>query len=319
MRSWAAALALVLAVPAALAAQDRHEGHGRGYMGILFGWDDDGVATVREVTPGSPAERAGIRRGDVIVRIDNHPATRDAVDDLREHLDRGDTVHLRVRHDGREDERVVVAGERPDHVVFTTPNLPGGVWRSGDHSIVIRMDTIAVHMDSLLQRMDSLRGRIRRHAGDSIVIRVDTLMRVWHDSLMRNLPRAEMEFRRAFPMIYDFGSRSMAGAEFAEMNAGLARHFGGTDHGLLVLQVAPSTPAARAGLQAGDVVVEANGRAVARPSELREAFTRADGQEVRLTVLRDGRRQQVNVRWEAPETRVWQVEPSRRRIEIRRP
>ena len=86
------------------------------------------------------------------------------------------------------------------------------------------------------------------------------------------------------------------------MNEGLGRYFH-TREGLLVLQVAPETPAARAGLQPGDVVLEAGGRRVKDAEDLRGAFMRADGQEVRLNVLRDGARRQVSVRWEPREVR----------------
>jgi serine protease Do len=106
----------------------------------------------------------------------------------------------------------------------------------------------------------------------------------------------------------------VAGAEFAEMNAGLGKYFH-TNEGLLVLQVGPQTPSGRGGLQAGDVVVEAAGRKVERVRDLRDAFTRGAGQEVRLTVLRDGRRQQLSVRWE-PDTRVYRYETERGRIRV---
>ncbi|HEU4559348.1 MAG TPA: PDZ domain-containing protein [Longimicrobium sp.] len=304
-RSWLAALvALAIALPGALGAQDRRDEDprvGGGYMGILFGWDDRGTATVRDVVPESPADRAGVRRGDVVVRVNGRAPTEDAVDDLRERLERGDTVRLVLRRDGREEQRTVIAAERreriarriPDDVrgrVFTIPRDRG--------TVVIRMDTLQMHVDSMLRRVDSLRVSLRRQHGDSIVIRYDTVARVLRDSLLRVLPRLEGRVREGVrPFFMEFGMRSMAGAEFTEMNPGLGRYFR-TDHGLLVLQVAPQTPAARAGVQPGDVVVEANGTRVERVQDLRAAFTRADGQEVRLTLLRDGRRQQVSVRWD---------------------
>jgi S1-C subfamily serine protease len=182
------------------------------------------------------------------------------------------------------------------------------------------MDTIAGRIDSLVVRMDSLRSRLRtRHRGDSVVIHMDTVIRVMRDSLRRSLPRVGRELRTTVPFLNEFGSRSVAGAEFAEMNAGLGKYFR-TNEGLLVLQVGPQTPSARGGLQAGDVVVEAAGRKVERVRDLRDAFTRAAGQEVRLTVLRDGRRQQLSVRWEQPRARTYRydsgrglrLEPSRR-------
>ena len=318
MKSWLAAVALALALPAAARAQDR----GTGYMGILFGREGEETARVERVIPGSPADRAGIRPGDLVVRLNGRAATEEAVEDLREHLDRGETVRLRVRRDGREEERVVVAGERPRQLVIGDDDDhdgPGGVvlLPPDRNRIVIRMDTLAMNVDSLLTRMDSLRVHLRRHAGDSVVIRMDTMMRVWRNGVARALPRAGERLERMggevrmLPYMFEFGARSIAGAEFAEMNAGLGRYFH-TNEGLLVLQVSPETPAARGGLQAGDVVVEANGRRVAGVGDLREAFARDPrGQEVRLTVLRDGARRQLSVRWNPGDVRTWRVERER--------
>ncbi|HEV7589369.1 MAG TPA: PDZ domain-containing protein [Longimicrobium sp.] len=313
VRRWLlAALVLALALPGALRAQDAEARRGSGYMGIYFGWDDQGRAEVREVVRGSPADRAGVRSGDLVVRLNGRAPTRQAVDELRESLDRGDSVRLRVRHDGEEADRLIVAAARPRTMVYGLPGtIPGTVWSPGDRRIVIRMDTIAGRIDSLVVRMDSLRSRLRtRHRGDSLVIHMDTVYRVLRDSLRSSLPRASREFRTMVPFLNEFGSRSVAGAEFAEMNAGLGRYFH-TNEGLLVLQVGAQTPSARGGLQAGDVVVEAAGRKVERVRDLRDAFTRAAGQEVRLTVLRDGRRQQLSVRWEQPRTRTFRYDTER--------
>ena len=312
-RRWLlAALALALALPGALRAQETEAPRGTGYMGIYFAWDDQGRTEVREVVRGSPADRAGVRSGDLVVRLNGRAPTRQAVDELRESLDRGDSVRLRVRHDGEEADRLIIAAARPRTMVYGLPGtIPGTVYTPGDRRIVIRMDTSAGRIDSLVVRMDSLRSRLRtRYRGDSLVIHTDTVFRVLRDSLRRQLPRAAREFRTAVPFLAEFGSRSVAGAEFAEMNAGLGKYFH-TSEGLLVLQVGPQTPSARGGLQSGDVVVEAAGRKVERVRDLRDAFTRAAGQEVRLTVLRDGRRQQLSVRWQ-PETRVWRYETERR-------
>jgi len=314
VRNWVAGLALaLLALPAALHAQQGEGGRrGTGYMGIYFEFDDQGRAEVRDVVDGSPADRAGVRPGDVVVRLNGRAPTRQAIDALRETLDRGDSVRLRVSHDGQEVDRLVIAAARPTRVATVMPGMGHGAWViPGDGRVVIRLDSVAGRMDSLMVRMDSLRTRLRMRGRDSLVFRYDTLIRVWSDSLRRSLPRMEGQWRAAAPFIAEFGSRTVAGAEFTEMNAGLGRYFHTTD-GLLVLEVSPQTPSARGGLQAGDVVLEAAGRKVERVRDLREAFARADGREVQLSVLRDGRRQQLSVRWTAPESRVWRVETERR-------
>ncbi|HEX9937276.1 MAG TPA: PDZ domain-containing protein, partial [Longimicrobium sp.] len=221
-----------------------------------------------------------------------------------------------LRRDGRDEQRTIVAAERREVVAGRFPR-PGAGPRvftvpRGEGSIVIHMDTLEMHVDSMRRRIDSLRVNLRRRHGDSLVIRYDTAVRILRDSLLHVLPRLEGRVREGVtPFFMEFGMRSMAGAEFAEMNPGLGRYFR-TNQGLLVLQVAPQTPAARAGLQPGDVVVEANGNRVARVGDLRTAFTRADGQEVRLTLLRDGRRQNVSVRWDGARGMRYRVETAER-------
>jgi serine protease Do len=67
--------------------------------------------------------------------------------------------------------------------------------------------------------------------------------------------------------------------------------------GALINSVTPGGPADRAGLQYGDVVVAMNGRPIVSSSELTRRVGQArSGDTLRLEILRDGRRQTVNVR-----------------------
>lgn len=66
--------------------------------------------------------------------------------------------------------------------------------------------------------------------------------------------------------------------------------------GVLVQSVQDDLPAARAGLQEGDVIVEYNGEQVGTPEELQQKVNRArTGQTVRLTIIRDGETQTLSV------------------------
>ncbi|MDB5974726.1 MAG: DegQ family serine endoprotease [Nevskia sp.] len=67
-------------------------------------------------------------------------------------------------------------------------------------------------------------------------------------------------------------------------------------HGALVAKVAPGTPADKAGLKDGDVVIQANGRTIKDMPELRNLIGLLKiGEKVDLTVLRDGATKQVTV------------------------
>jgi predicted metalloprotease with PDZ domain len=322
----AAALAAAGVLPAAAAAQVEVRVPGderlavvqRAWLGIRFAWEerDDRQARVAEVMEGSPAERAGVRAGDVVLSIDGRPATEEAVDDLREGLDEGDRVRLRLRREGREWEQEVVAARPSPRMARVFPRVPGG-----EHTIIIDGDSLRMHVDSLRRHLDSMRVHIYRGRGDSIVIRVDSVMGMMRDSLVRAWPRVMREMpdirlrEGVLPFFFEFGPRSIAGAEFAEMNEGLGRYFR-TSEGLLVLKVAPESPAARAGLEAGDVVVRANGQAVEDVGDLREAFTDADDRTVRVEVVRQGARRTLEIRWERPEPRRFrEIRPGRPRTE----
>ncbi len=66
-------------------------------------------------------------------------------------------------------------------------------------------------------------------------------------------------------------------------------------HGVVVTDVFPDTPAAKAGLQSGDVIVEYAGLAVSTPQELQVAVERSEiGRAHTLSIVRDGKSMTLN-------------------------
>jgi len=69
--------------------------------------------------------------------------------------------------------------------------------------------------------------------------------------------------------------------------------------GALVSQVTPDSPAQRAGLQSGDVILEINGQPVNESNQLRMTVSMmSPGQDAKLKVLRDGQTRQFTVKVE---------------------
>lgn len=89
--------------------------------------------------------------------------------------------------------------------------------------------------------------------------------------------------------------RGVAGAEVTELEPELAEYFRGVRDGLLVLRVAPGTPADRAGLRPGDVITAGGGRALDAVQDLRLLLTVPDPTPVELRVVRQGRTRVVTV------------------------
>ena len=79
-----------------------------------FGLPVESGAIVGQVEPGSGADAAGVRRGDIIVRLGNDPIDNagDLFGALRDYQP-GDTVELTVVRDGEELTLDVTLGERP--------------------------------------------------------------------------------------------------------------------------------------------------------------------------------------------------------------
>lgn len=301
----------------------------RGWVGISFETltTPAGAVRVQDVFPNSPAARVGLQKGDTLLSVNGRPAGELST----RRLTPGDTLRLRMRKGGREVERTLVAerrplqsGERPRTVYVPSAGLRELIVVDGD-SIRIRVDSLRIHADSLHRQLERL-------WADSLQRRYGELQQFWTDSVQRKFERLradelrdlEIVRRRGAPpvVIVDgdtvrvpavrpvpgvrfapaeapaFGLRGAAGAEFAELNPQLAEYFRGARQGVLVLKVSPQTPAARAGLRAGDVVVRAGGTPVTSVRELRRALTGARAKELPLEVVRKGQTQRLTLRWE---------------------
>lgn len=91
-------------------------------------------------------------------------------------------------------------------------------------------------------------------------------------------------------------SDGVAGAKVETVTDGLARALG-VDGGVLILRAGPGTPALRAGLRDGDVIVRAGGMRVSTVRELREALHRHDeGDGVKLVILRERKQREVTLK-----------------------
>jgi serine protease Do len=90
-------------------------------------------------------------------------------------------------------------------------------------------------------------------------------------------------------------TRGWLGVMIQEVNRDLAETFGlERPYGALVADVVPDSPAAEAGLQSGDVILEFNGEEITRSSDLPPKVGQADvGSEAELTVMRDKERRTV--------------------------
>jgi serine protease Do len=99
--------------------------------------------------------------------------------------------------------------------------------------------------------------------------------------------------RRGFPL--ELRGRARLGVGLSELSPQLAEYFGVKD-GVLVTSVEQNSPAAKAGIKAGDVITAVNGRTVRSSGDVRsEIGTRQETQSVAVTLTRDRKELAVTV------------------------
>ena len=93
-----------------------------GYLGVRAHQGEGGVVSAAVVLPGTAAEVAGLRPGDILVAIDGEPVTSALrLLNLVSSRPAGDRIALRVRRDGAERILVFPLGERTDEVGEENP------------------------------------------------------------------------------------------------------------------------------------------------------------------------------------------------------
>lgn len=101
--------------------------------------------------------------------------------------------------------------------------------------------------------------------------------------------------------------RGQLGVVIQDLTPDLAQAFnlGDNQHGVVVAQVQSGSAAAKAGVEAGDIVISIDGKAVDSAAELRnEIGTHRIGDKIKLTLLRDGNSKTVETRIGEPQAEV---------------
>ena len=212
-------------------------------------------ALVQEVREGSPGAKAGMKKGDIITDFDGeHVRSARHLSRLVAETPEGRTVKTAVLREGK----------RVD--LSVTPE-------SGTHA----GRRIEREFEFKVPPPDVFAGR----PGD--------------DEMMGPGPGSRKFFFDVRPpkgggpgdFMWFAPGRARLGVGIEELTPQLAEYFG-TKDGLLVTSVEPDTPAAKAGLKAGDVITSVNGKAVSDGGELIEAVQSADdGAEVTVGYVRD--------------------------------
>jgi serine protease Do len=212
-------------------------------------------AVVDKVEPDSPAAKAGLEKGDVILEFNGERVWSVAeLSRMIRETPPGRSVSLRVSRDGQ-------------------------------------VRTVSVKLES--------------HGGD-----IFSYAGAPPEGFFPAPPRVRIPEVRVEPFEFHFGGLMggpRLGIQGDDLTSQLADYFGVKGgKGVLVREVKSGTPAEKAGLKAGDCIVEVDGREVGSVEDLREALRSESGEkrEHTLTIVRDRHMQSVKVEIEARPRRV---------------
>ncbi len=212
------------------------KGSGKGWLGVYIQDLDDDMkeakrlkstdgVLVDDVVEDSPAEKGGIKAGDVIVEFNGEDANSDSkLRKLIRKASPGDEVEVVVIRDGDKKKLKVVLSEAAEKSYSYT------IWNDDDD-----------------------REFVFNFGKDS------------------------------------WGTKAGLGVVIEDLNEQLGEYFGVKNgEGILVEEVLDDSPAERAGLKAGDVIVKADGDEIEGSDELREILAeKEDGDEIEIVVKRD--------------------------------
>jgi serine protease Do len=98
--------------------------------------------------------------------------------------------------------------------------------------------------------------------------------------------------------VFMFGNARQIGVGTTALTKQLAEHFR-VEAGLMINEVRENSPSAKAGLKAGDIIVEADGKPVKSQLDLIRAINEKKDGDLQLTIVRGGSRQTIQVTPEA--------------------
>lgn len=195
---------------------------------------------VTQVVKDSPAEKAGLKKDDVILRFDRESVTSARkLTRLVSEASADQTVRLTISRGGSEQEVSATLAKRDGMQNVFGSMMPPEIFR-GTTPGPFKVEP----------------GLIQINPGEG-------------------------------GFTFAFGRNRRIGVSTQALTKQLADYFGAKDGGLLITSVTENSPAAKAGLKAGDVITAVDGEKVTSPGDVSRAISKKDDGPVSLTIIRD--------------------------------
>ena len=220
-----------------------------------------GVA-VENVMEGSPAQAAGLQDGDVIIRFNGQEVgSSRMLTRLVNEVSPDHSARLTVMRGGVERDLNVTVGKRP------TPKFDSGAFNFKFPDGFPHVDMPDIQIPPMPK--------------------IDVMPHIDLPD-MPNVPNFEFDH-----FVWNLPRRQI-GVSLIGMTKQMADNFG-VAGGAMISEVRENSPAAKAGLKAGDIIVEIDGKAVKGDGDVMRAMTEKKDGDVSLTVVRSGSRQTIKV------------------------
>jgi predicted metalloprotease with PDZ domain len=252
-----------------------------GYLGVAF--DQQTVSqrdnepalfrlgTVETVQPGSPAERAGIRSGDVLLSIGGVDARKPIM--LAPILKPGAKVQVRLQRAGSTKDVSVLIEKRPEGFGSDCATMEQLIGPEREAPVIM------------------FRGPGEHPLRTARPGAASTPPPDWV------MPMPPGAFTFGFTTGQNTG---VAGAILMPLDDDWRQSLG-VDNGLLVMKVVSPSPAKDAGMRGNDVIITADGQTVGSVRALQRIISSAKANTIKLQVVRGGKTQALTLRWQERE------------------
>ena len=256
-----------------------------GYLGVrtqevnkenfaTFGLRDVRGVAVEKVMENSPAAAAGIMDNDVIVRLNGEEVTSTRkLTRLISEIAPDHEVSLTVLRNGHEKDIKATLGKRQ-----------GPQFENGSFSVAVpEINKIEIEKELKnlpeLKELKKLKELKELQKGDG--------------PMVFGVPEGDGK-----NFMWKMGERRQIGISVYPLTKQLSENMG-VESGVMINNVREDSPAAKAGLKAGDIIVEAGGKAVKNNMDLIRAISDKKDGDIQLTIVRDKNRQTISVTPEA--------------------
>jgi serine protease Do len=222
-----------------------------------------GVA-VEKVVENSPAAQAGLQAGDVIIKFEGEEITS-------------------VRKLSR-----LIAEIAPDHQVKLT------ILRGGSEQEITA--TMGKHEMPTALSGNFKMPEMPEMPKMSPMPQMPNVQVMPKGELLPNLKGDTFIWKNDGENSFFFGANRQIGVSVSSLTKQLGEYFGAADgKGLLINNVRENSPAAKAGLKAGDIIIEVDGKEIKGNADLIRAVNEKKEGDISLTILRDRNRQTIQV------------------------